>query len=316
MEKKSRLIILLVTLVLMLGWMPVQVFANSPEPTPFYTFYLTNLPEGAEYVDLLIRLPETDEMYVALNSGNIPDQFAQDAQILSYCEDDYRSYTYHYRDALSMIRILGKGYVRYFTDSETSWNETHIRFDHAREIINRGRVKLAILDARGGILQISRPLDLNAVNKFSYNLGEFYYDCATGDFSAEAIEDNMLKPFSRYVVSAVFGVLLTCLLELMTELLFELKTYRCLIAWTNVASQILMRITYVLLYLYTPLGYGTITLLLEGLVYLGEFLWYCHKMKDVPRKKVLGFTVTANSVSWILGHIINLIAFFGMFIMI
>jgi len=316
MKKRNRLLTLILTMVLLACMLPLKVSANSPEPTPYYTFYLANLPEGAEYVDLLIHLRETDEMYTDLITENIPDSFSQDAQILSYCENDYRSYTFHYRDALSMIKIGRDGDVRYFTGDEAKWDEAHIRFDHAADIDARGQVMLAMLNAQGDILQISQPLDLTNVSKFSYRLGDFYYDCATGELIIEHIENNRLDPPGQYIASSVFGILITCLLEWLTSGVFPLKGYRGLIVGTNVVSQILMRMGYALLYLYSPFGYGTITLGLECLVYLGEFLWYRWRMKGVTWQTALGFTITANTLSWLLGHFINLIVFCGFLIMI
>lgn len=316
MNIRKRILALFLASVLILVWMPVEASANSPEPTPYFTFYLSNLPERTEYVDLLVYLPETDDMYVDLITRNIPDSFSQDAPILTYCENDYRSYTFHYRDALSMIHIGKEGSVRYFTDDVRKWDETHIRFDHAADIDIRGKVMLAMLDARGNILQISHPLDLTNVREFSYRLGSFYYDCATGELTISQAGGNMLDPPGLYILSSVFGILITCALECLVSLLFKLKGYIGTVAWTNVASQILMRLAYAALYLFTSWNYMTMTLVLEGLIFLGEFLWYLWKMDEVSWPASLAFTITANSVSWLLGHLINLIVFFGVFIMI
>ena len=313
---KKRLLVILMAAILMVAFLPIKASANSPEPTPFYTFYLSNLPEGTEYVDLLIFLPETDKMYAETITGNIPEGFSQNAQILTYCENDYRSYTFHYKDALSIIHLQKDGYVCYFTDNEAEWDEVHIRFDHADEIDSRGSVKLAMLDARGNILRISRLMDLTDVNKFSYRLGDFYYDAETGQLTIEAVENNRLDPIGHYLLSAVFGILITCLLEWAVSVLFDLREYRSLILCTNVVSQVLMRTAYAVLYLYSSWGYRSITLLLEGLVYLGEFFWYKGKMREQTWITCLGYTVCANIVSWLLGHLINLFVFFGAFIMI
>lgn len=316
MKQRSRLLVLFLITILMLGTLPLTASANSPEPTPFYTFYLSNLPEDAEYVDLLIHLPETDEMYTNLNSENIPSSFSSDARILNYCEDGYRSYTFHYRNALSMIRIRGEGYVRYFTNSESNWDEAHIRFDHGREIDGRGFVKLAVLDNQGNILLISQPLDLTNVSKFSYRLGDYYYDCATGELIIEHIENNRLDPPTHYIVSGAFGIMLTCFLEWLVSFLYEMKGFRWQIALTNVVSQILMRVAYALLYLYSSWSYGMMTFVLEACVYIGEFLWYSQQMKHISWKDRLSFTVIANTVSWLLGHMVNFLVFFGYLFMI
>ena len=255
-------------------------------------------------------------MYTPLITENIPKSFSQDAGILTYCEEDYRSYTFYYRDALSLIRIGSSGYVCFFTDSETQWDEVHIRFEHASDIDRRGPVKLVMLDASGNILQISRPLDLTDVSKFSYRLGDFYYDAATGELEIRHIENNQLDPPNHYIVSAVIGILLTCLLEWFVGCVCELGHFRWLIVGTNIVSQILMRLAYAAFYLYSTWSYSAITLVLEGCVFLGEFLWYRWRMRDTSWKTVLGFTVGANTVSWALGHVLNTLLFFGSLIMI
>lgn len=316
MKRSRRILSLLLTAMVLLCIAPLKVSANSPEPAPFYTFYLSNLPEGAAYVDLLIYLPRTDEMYTDLITSNIPDSFSPDAQILTYCENDFRSYTFYYRDALSMLKLGREDEVLFFADDTSNWNEAHIRFDHAADIDLRGHVKLAMLDEQGNILMITAPLDLTNVSKFSYRLGDFYFDCATGELIIEHIENNKLDPPGHYIISGVFGILLTCVVEWLTGLLFELKGYGLLIAGTNVVSQILMRLAYAAFYLYSSWGYFAITLLLEGCVYLGEFLWYSRRIQSVSGKTALLYTVLANSLSWCAGHMVNLFVFFGMFIMI
>ena len=316
MKKQNRPFVLFLSLVLLLSWIPLTASANSPEPSPYYTFYLTNLPDGAVYVDLLIPFALDDKMYTELNTANIPDTFSPDAQILTYCEDNYRSYTFHYRNALSLIRIGREGDVRFFADDIPLWNETHIRFDHAADIDIRGHVKLIMLDVKGDILQLSQPLDLTNVSKFSYRLGDFHYDCATGNLVISHIEDNMLSPPQHYIVSSIWGILLTCLVEWLLLLVYEAKRHSLLILSTNVVSQILMRMAYAVLYLYSTWSYGLITLVLEGCVFLGEFLWYSRRIKDMKWTVVLRYTILANTLSWLLGHVINLIVFFGAFIMI
>ena len=83
MHTTKRRLITFFLAALLLFSCPTIAFANSPPPEPWYTFLLTNLPEGTVYVDLLIRLKDTDPMYVDLVTENVPETFAEDADILT-----------------------------------------------------------------------------------------------------------------------------------------------------------------------------------------------------------------------------------------
>lgn len=304
MKKRSSVFALFLTILIMLSAFPVEVSANSPEPAPHYTFYLSNLPAGTAYVDLLICLPETDEMYVDLNYENLPAEFSEDAQILTYCENDYRSYTFHYRDALSSMAPGPDNEVFFFANEEYSF----VNYEHGEEIDGRGAVRLAMLDSKGNILKLSPLLNLNEIDKFSYRVNDFYYDASTEYLEIIAIYDNMLDPPGWYIKTRLIGTLASALVEWLVSFGFALKGRRRMIFCTNIVSQLLMHSAYALLYLYSSWSYMTITVVLEILIYLGEFLFYCLRAKAEPRKTWLVYTIVANTTSLISGPVLYLIA--------
>lgn len=289
----------LLAFVLVLTVLPLGASANSPQPAPWFDFELSNLPEGTKRVDLLIYLPVDDAQYVSLVKANVPAGWTEDAQIITYCQDDYRSYTFHYKDASSYIRSDG-GTVTFFYNAPNSGSTRGIRYDHADEIAARGDVRLAMLDQDGNILEISSPLSLKPRKFLSYLSGTFRYNAAADTFETEVYINGL--GVMLYPLLVLLGILLTCFAEGLTARAFGLRAaYGKLIKWTNVVSQLLMHLCYILFYSFVFWKYTWATIVLEILVYIGEYLFYRWRMKTVHWKKCLTFTLTANTVSLVLG---------------
>lgn len=300
MKRIKRLGAVLLILVLLLPAMAVPASANSPGISPWYEVRLTNLPEGTVWVDLLIRLPESDPQYVPLTQKQLPKGLSRDAHIISYCEEDYRSYTYHYRDALSVTKVGESSRVLFFTTGAARENEDTVRFDYADEIYRRGKIRLAMVDGNGNILKVSQPLSLGQDRFLFVPTGGFAYDGA-----ADTLEvSGYVSVFSwmAYLLLAAAGMALTCFAEKQTAALFDLKKrYGKLIVRTNLISQLGMHLGYVLLYGLVFWQYKYATVLLELAVYAGEYLVYRRKMQEIPRKKRLAYVLTANTASLVLG---------------
>ena len=94
----------------------------------------------------------------------------------------------------------------------------------------------------------------------------------------------------------------TCFSEWVVGLAFGID-YRNtpLIVVTNIISQALMWGLYYLAAVKWNLGHIAVIAILEIVIYIGESLVYCKKMREVSRWKCLAYTVTANTVSLILG---------------
>ena len=294
--------------VLLLLILPISVSANGPAPDPWYQFQLSNLPEGTVYVDLLIYLPESDPMYEKLVSANLTEEISEESEIIVYCEGDYRSYTFHYRNALSAIRVDRNSEVYFFTDYTAGKQGVTVRYDHADEIFSRGEIRLVMLDAEGNILKISPLLSLEPREFLSYLVGSFIYDAKTDELTV--FTGGAGTGWIIYFALCLLGLLLTCVIESLIACTFGLyKQYGNLIKWTNVISQLTMHILYITLYRYVFWKYTYATILLEILVYVGEFLFYRWEMQDISAGKCLTYTAVANTVSLISG-----LLFFGFFL--
>lgn len=298
-----RKLVLILALLIMVSVCIIPVSANGVPPMPFYSIALSNLPEGTVYVDLLVKLPQDDSAYTPLVEENLPESFAEDAEIIGYCEKDYRSYTFHYKSARSIIVPDKKGQVYFFTSDLIGYGEDTQRYDHKLDIERQGKIRLAMLDEMGNILQVSRVLTLSPNSLFAYILGEFQYDAKKDILDAEGAGDALGALL--YVVIGIFGTLLTCLVERVVAWPFGIgKDYSGTIWLTNLISQVLMRIVYVPLYGLVFRHYWYAVFFLELLIYVGEYIVYSLRMKDVSRIKILMYTIAANTASLMFSVII------------
>jgi len=283
-------------LALMVTFFPVPVSANSPAPSPWFCFFLSNLPKGTKYVDLLTLLPTSDPMYTELNAESIPEGFAEDAEIFAFCEDDYRSYTFHYADAVSEITIDSHDAVYFFADKDYIED----RYEHMERVSQSGKIRLAMLDASGNILKVSPVLEVRPRDFMTYPTGYFFYDGTTDGFQIDAAGAGFGRVL--YAILCFAGMVLTCFVERLVAIPFKLKKqYGRLILLTNVSSQLLMYAGYALLYSMVFWKYSVATIVLEILIYLGEYLVYRQKMRDVPKLKSFAYAVAANTASLVIG---------------
>lgn len=306
-----------VSLVLMFALIicvcPIPVSANSPAPSPWYTFIIRNFPRGTRYVDILIQLPESDPNYQELVTENVPKSISADAEIIRFCEDDYRSYTFHYRGAQSVIRLNSYHSVTFFTNGNTIYDESMI-WKHREDIEERGKVRIAMLDEQGNILQISQPLSILPSGLFAYSMGSFFYDAERDELIVDSHTNVMAVII--FLVIGLLGMLWTCIVERVVALAFhEIGRYSGLIVATNVVSQLLMRIGQtVILWLLGRFGqdlsFFWLVFVLEAIVYLCEYLFYHRKMQDVSWQRCLMYTVCANTASAATGLLLMSILFF------
>lgn len=306
----------LLVLILLISVLPLSASANSPASAPWYTFQLRNAPAGTVYMDLLISLDETEAYYCPLMEENIPKGFAENGEIITYCEDGFRSYTFHYYGARSKIRLNDNNEATFFIDSTNIYNEeayTNAQL-HQDDIASRGKIRLAMLDAQGNILQVSSTLSIVPSGLFSYSLGYFTYD-ASADFLEIKTSSNFL-PILIFILIGIGGIVTTCVTEWLVALSFDgIKEYSRQIVLTNIASQLLMRLGQMLLlkamYLWDVfLDYLIMVAVLEVLVYFCEFLFYRKLMKSVSWKRCLVYTVCANTASLLAGFLLLIIFIF------
>ena len=277
--------------VLMIGLMmalilPFSVYANGPAPSPELCFYVHNLPEGTANVDLAVLAP-ADEMVDLAQEP--PEGVKADSPLARGQYGKFVSYSFR---------------VRYAKSTIVPDERNCVLFGHAGAIPGWGQIRLIMADRNGEVLKISDSFRITPRNLFDYSLNTFDYDAATDTLEMETAHSSLA--FILYVLVSLAGLVLTCFCEWLVGGAFKLTAvHGKLIIIVNVVSQIVMRVLFVILYSMIP-QYWLIMMLLELLVYAGEFVAYCRIAWYMPTRKWLVYVLTANTVSLIVGAVLNL----------
>lgn len=289
----KRTVTVLLTLLLLTALLALPVSANGPAPNPVFLVELENYPPEACYMDLLVKMSPDNENY-ADNRENFPDDTWGNSQIFSYEENEYMSYTFHYRGAEGNIK-MNNGRVEFFERTD----ENIKRFQS---------VMIAVLDEQGSILQISEPFDPESSSIMVMSLGYARYD-----YEADVVEVAehsqaawVLGILGVYILIAILGGLVTVFVEwLIAHCFTPLILYLKVVVVTNLVTQLTMRVLFALLYTLLWQNYWFWTLLLEVAVYTAEYLVYCKRIPTAPKKTIFTYVIVANTVTLLLGIGVN-----------
>lgn len=282
----KRFFAIFLMLCLLFGTLPLAAHANAPAPMPELFFELDNLPEGTVYVDLAVSAPKKQITELAQQP---PEGLSKDCPLVRGEYDGYVSYTFRVRGSRS--NIVPDEY-------------NCVSFAHEDEIPQWGKVRLVMADAQGQIIQISQPFDIMPKGIFENSLNYFDYDANSDSLQMHTHTSALAWIF--YIVISFFGVVLTCGVEWLVGLFFRITAANGdTILKTNACSQIAMRILFLILYSFLP-RYVLVMVLLEILVYIGEFWVYQKYMYGVSKTKCLWYVFTANTASLLLGLLLNL----------
>lgn len=300
MNKYKKLFLIVVLLFVASFSLPVSVSANAPVPVDHLTAILSNLPDNAVYADLLIKIDENDPQYVDFQPNAFVHTASGARELVAYSKDGFRSFTFHYKDAKSNIRISHYyNYDHTITHYVDFCNGLEYR-DYLTQYENLRKdyrdIKLVLLDKEFNIIAVSETTQLpKESSAFRFN-GSIYYD-----FTTNIVEyDNQINPL--YVIFGGFYSILIMLISIWTEVtlarFFGLeRKYRRTILIVNVCSQIIMRVLYAVM----PFTYLVETCILEILVYSAEFLIYKKRFGEVRTRTLVYYTVAANTLSLLLG---------------
>lgn len=296
MKNLKKLFFIVVIVTILASSFVLPVFANAPMPAYHLTVVLSNLPDDAVYVDLLVKINQDDPNFVDFQSNNYSDSVSKSSEIVSYSDGSFYSFTFHYKNSKSNIKIEhyyddlyyvdfcnGLNYQDYLTQYESLRN-------HYRD------VKVALLDKDFNIIVVSESIQLPKENNAFVFDGEIRFDFNTNSLDF----DTRFNPY--FVVFGGFFSILIMLMSIGTEtvisLLFGFRGRQTLtILIVNICSQIIMR----LLYLVLPFTYLIETIILEVCVYTAEFFIYKKYFKGTSVIKLVGYTLTANTLSLLLG---------------
>lgn len=272
---------------------PLPVSANSPAPADRLIVVISDLPDGAVYADLLIKIDADDSNYTDFNPNPFADDILSVKEIVDYSTDGYRSFTFHYKNAESNIKLepyYDDSYYVNFCAGPESLNYL-TQYEDLRQ--NYRDIKIAILDKDFKLITVSDAAKLpEEKNLFVFD-GDVYYNASNGSITLEERINYFAAIFAFLYLAAMIG--LSVGIELVIGLWFRFRGTPIFIV--NLCSQIAMRALYVIL----PFTYLLETIVLETLVYLAEFFIYKGCFKQTSKAKILLYTIIANTVSLLLG---------------
>ena len=299
MNNAKKLFFVLMLASLLVLSLAMSVSANAPPPAEHLRVLLSNVPDDAVYADLLIKLGKDDSNYVDFQTTAVSATVTEASEIVRYAEDGFCSFTFHYKDAKSNIKIEHSydDYCVVFCDGSKHQEYLTQYEDLCR---NYRDVKVALLDEEFNIISVSKAVQLPKESSALNFDGVIHFDCSNGRLEY----DTSINPYF-----AVFGGFFSILIMLMsigtetvTALLFKFRGKQVLtVLIVNICSQIVMRA----LYLVLPFTYLLETIVLEAFVYTSEFFIYKKHFKDAATSKLLWYTVTANTLSLLFGILLD-----------
>lgn len=295
---------LFVLLFLLLLSVPAVALANSPAPPTSFGVYIENRPEQAVYADLLLPMDSLNEKYADFNEENGEAYgLSRECQLVSYAEDGFVSYTFHFAGAVSEMDLRPReesepGDVAYFCRFSQRGEE----LDHYGYIYKHFKqARIALADEQGNILQVSESFNFARNSLLAKRSGLISYNAATN------IAEEGTTP--RYMVAFLELTLLIILcssgVETLLALLFRFRGKELLVVFlTNVITQIVLHTIFLVPFLL----YRLALLLTEVLVLICEFAVYkLFFFKNRSAGFLLGFTFVSNFTSFLLGALLLLL---------
>ncbi len=289
----------------------LPVSANAPAPRFNFDIRVTNAPEGAYAVDFLVPgdlIP--DGIFTELNREGLGEAgFPEDCELALYDRDGYVSWLTHAEGARPQgILKEAEGFLYVWQYSE------------AYDLITRSDtdVRLALVDAGGGILCVSEPFS-PAKSTPRHYYGDITYDAASGAVEApqpadaskdgDPMADKIIYSFVIVLMLMILAVV-TMLIELGIAALFRLKPVWHVL-WVNLISNLVFNTS--LLYFcwlrYPPLPYVPFVAAGEAAVMLIEFLIYTRIYRERKAGVLLVYSVVANLVSCLLALFASAVLF-------
>lgn len=167
------------------------------------TIHLTSVPDEAYYVDLLVKITDSDAVYTVFNSENAErNGFDKNDSYVGYVNEGYISYSLHFTNADNDMKI--NKYKNDYSDNIRADNE-FIPFDYPNYNKNfdllmqySPKIKVAILNEDKEVISVS---DAGTIKKAKgYLTGGIIYN----------IDSNSLE-IDYYTPNHTFGIIVLIL---------------------------------------------------------------------------------------------------------
>jgi hypothetical protein len=285
--------------LLMLVAIPCFASANGPPPDTSITIMVVNPPAEAAYIDILV-----DKSLKEINAASPnPDVFAAypiivNSELVSCDSDGYVSYSLFYEhDAYSNAQFLNLEF------HQRSGNKFSGAFD-----FDINSIKIVLLDGSGKILQISDTVVLAQPDDHIHTPTSIVsYDYNSNIAKVKFLVDTSSITFVVMMFMAVFRMLFSTGVEIIIAVPFKIKRIKVLVI-VNIITQTIISLGIPIVTML--MSYTVSVVIFEILIYILEFFAYLNFLREPKWKKVLLYTVTANTASLLLGLLLNSMGFF------
>ncbi|MCL2817192.1 MAG: hypothetical protein FWD39_02245 [Clostridiales bacterium] len=305
-KRITRIVTLAIITLFLCMLMPLTAQANSSAPANSIYLAITNKPEAAVHADILIKIGPGDAEYVDFNSAN-GEKFgiAADSQIAMYNEDGYMSFTFHYLDSASemMLKTIGGidgNIIYYFSARHADVYADNTQFDNL--LANYHVLKIALLDEHGNILCVSGKADINPQNR-GYFVGRIDYNADNGRIHVYYSGNGLvILLYIFFLGFAILRMAFSIAVETLVAIPFKIRPL-----WKIISVNAVTQIILIIFMAFSKLPYIQTLIIIEVFVYLAEFGAYTLLFKNIPKLKLLLYTVVANTASLLLGLLLPII---------
>lgn len=186
------------------------VYADSQPKARTITIHLTQLSDEAYYVDLLVKIADSDKVYTAFNSENAErNGFDENDSYVDYASEGYISYSLHFTNADNDMKI--KKYKSDYSENIRADNE-FIPFDYPNYNENfdllmqySPQIKVAILNEDKDVISVS---DVGTIKKSKgYLTGGITYNV-----SSNSLNVDYYTPDNTFIILFVIGTIIIILI--------------------------------------------------------------------------------------------------------
>ena len=167
----------LLTVLVLIFIIPVQNVYAAMRKAQSITLDISNISKDAAYIDVLIDF-ENGENFIKFNQDNMKSYSFDPDELSKYNQDGFVSISCHYNGIKTDMHIK-EGKTTFISQN------TH------RLFLNRNKIKIAVLDKSGHIIQLSDTVKLNEND--IYLVGDIKYNVGENEIAPDMFDNRFLK---------------------------------------------------------------------------------------------------------------------------
>jgi hypothetical protein len=215
--RKSNIVVIIIALIISMFLSSQNiVYADSQPKARTITIHLTQLSDEAYYVDLLVKIADSDKVYTAFNSENAErNGFDESDSYVAYENEGYISYSLHFTNADNDMKI--KKYKSDQSGDIRADNE-FIPFDYPDYDENfdllmqySPKIKVAILNEDKEVISVS---DVGTLKKAKgYLTGGITYNLSSNSLNVDYYTPDNTFIIVLFVIGAIMVVLIAFIIR-------------------------------------------------------------------------------------------------------